>query len=136
MRTLGHNPFVPRVFSMAACLLALVLIPSAVFAQALPLSIDKVDPPEWQHSGQRYDVTLRLSGHHLDSVVRVQVRRKGIRVLHVESPDSDHLLVVLRIAKNADPRTVVMQLSTKFMTTFATVPNAVEPPARQLNAAQ
>ena len=65
---------------------------------------------------------LSLSGLSLDRVVRVNVKHKGVRVIHIASPDANHLFVLLRISSDAEPGTIMLQLSTRFTTTFAAVP--------------
>jgi hypothetical protein len=65
---------------------------------------------------------LRLSGQRLDRVVSVAVKHKGIRVIRIESPDPSQLLVWLSISSDAEPGTMMLQVSTRFMTTFTAVP--------------
>jgi len=97
------------------------VISVALYAQVLPVTIDKVEPPDWR-AGSSSDQMLRISGRHLDDVVRVAIKHKGVRVIRTESPDENHLLVWLRISSNAAPGAMVLQVSTRFMTTFASVP--------------
>jgi hypothetical protein len=72
----------------------------------------------------------------LDSVVAVAVKHKGVRVLRVESPDASHLFVLLRISADAVPGMMMLQVSTRFMTTFAAVPMLGEHLPGQLSASQ
>jgi hypothetical protein len=90
-------------------------------AQLLPITVDKVEPPNWR-TGPSSNVMLCLSGLHLDGVVRVTVKHRGIRVVRIQSPDTNHLFVLLHISSGAEPRAMMLQLSTRFMTTFAAVP--------------
>lgn len=65
---------------------------------------------------------LTLSGQHMDGVLRVTVKHKGVKVIGIEARDANHLLVSLRIAADAEPGTMMLQLYTRFMTTFTAVP--------------
>jgi hypothetical protein len=65
---------------------------------------------------------LFLSGMNLDRVVDVTVKHKGLRVLRIQSPDAKHLSVLLRISPDAEPGTAMLQLSTRFTTTFTALP--------------
>jgi len=97
-----------------------VVLSGCLSAQVLPATVEKIEPPNWR--GGPASVTLSLSGQHLDRVVKVAVYHKGIHVTRTESPDPNHLLVWLSIASDAEPRTMILQVSTRFMTTFAAVP--------------
>jgi hypothetical protein len=101
------------VFSAALC--------CTLSAQIHPATVQKIEPPNWQ-MGPSSNLMLCLAGQHLDSVVGVAVRHKGVRVIRIKSPDENHLFVLLRIASDAVPGTMMLQVSTRFMTTFATVP--------------
>lgn len=65
---------------------------------------------------------LTLSGQHMDGVLRVAVKHKGVHVIGIEVRDANHLFVLLRIAADAEPGTMMLQLYSRFMTTFAAVP--------------
>jgi hypothetical protein len=130
----------PKIFRRPlACLViqtfSVVLFSGAILAQVIPLTIDKVEPANWQ-PGHSAEVLLRLSGQHLDSVENVAVKHKGIRVLRIQSPDAKHLLVLLRIAPDAKPGTLMLQVSTRTMTRFAAVPMFGEHAAGELSASQ
>lgn len=69
---------------------------------------------------------LRLSGQHLDTVVDVKIKHKGIRVIRLVPQDPGHLMVCLHISTDAQPGTLVLQVSTPFLTTFANLPMFAE----------
>jgi hypothetical protein len=108
-----------RSVGLAVLLAALSGSPTA---QLLPVTVDKVEPINWT-TGTSSDVMLSLSGLHLDDVVRATVKHRGVRVIRIESPDANHLFVVLRISPDVvEPGRMMLQLSTRFTTTFAAVP--------------
>ncbi len=113
MATICRSPMV--------CLIGLVLISGALFAQVLPSTVEKVEPSGWQ-AGPASNLMLTLSGRHMDGVLRVTVKHKGVQVIGIESRDANHLFVLLHIGANAEPGTMMLQLFTQFMTTFAAVP--------------
>jgi hypothetical protein len=107
---------------------ASVVLSAMVFSVALtaqtrpaPMKVNQIEPANW-HIGEEHQIVLRLSGEHLASAVGVKVRHKGIRVTNVQHPDDDHLLVTLRISPKAEPGTLMLQVFTRFMTTFAGLP--------------
>jgi hypothetical protein len=120
------------VFAVVTAILSGILC-----AQVVPLTVSKVDPPNWQ-TVPSSNATLRLSGQHMDDVVRVATRHKGVRVVHIESIDANHLVVWLRISSGAEPGAMILQVSTRNMTTFVAVPmseqNAASPSADQMTA--
>lgn len=124
---------IPLVRLVDALVLLAALAGSST-AQLSPMTVDKVSPSSWQ-TGISSDVLLSLSGERLDGVVGVKVKHKGVRVIHVESPDANHLLVVLRISSDAEPGTMMLQLWTRFTTTFATVA-LLEKNAAQVSGAE
>jgi len=95
----------------------------ALLAQthSAPMTVESVEPQSWR-AGPTAEVMVRLSGQQLDSVVGVKIKHKGIRVIRMGSPDPNHLFVLLLISSNAEPGTVILQVSTHFMTTFAALP--------------
>jgi len=105
----------------------------SLFAQAVPVTVEKVDPSTWLTDSSS-GVMLRISGQGMDRVVGVKIRHKGIHVTRVESPDRDHLLVWLRISPDAAGGVMMLQLSTRYMTTFAAVPSFTEKAATSLSA--
>ncbi|MGD0733341.1 MAG: cyclomaltodextrinase N-terminal domain-containing protein [Terracidiphilus sp.] len=120
---------------LVVCTFPLALYSASLLAQVIPVTIDKVEPANWQ-PGHSAEVKLCFSGQHLDSVVAVAVKHKGVRVLRVESPDASHLFVLLRISADAVPGMMMLQVSTRFMTTFAAVPMLGEHLPGQLSASQ
>lgn len=100
------------------------VLSTSLFAQVVPVSIDKVEPANWRPSS---DLVLRLSGHNLDSVISVAIKHRGVRVTRTQSTDANHLLVWLRVSSEAAPGPMVLQVSTRFMTTFTTVPMLEHP---------
>jgi hypothetical protein len=126
-----------RFISLIALSVLSVALSSPLVAQAVPVSVERVEPPAWRLEPSS-DLMLRLSGRHLEDVVSVKVKHKGVHVIHVESPDGNHLLVLLRISADATPGTMMLQVSTRFMTTFAAVPmfeeNATLPARGELTA--
>jgi hypothetical protein len=117
MRTIRHRPLARLVVLVVFS----AVLSSALFSQVYPVTVDKVEPPNWR-TGPSSNVMLRLSGQHLDDVVGVATKHKGVRVIRTESPDANHLVVWLRISSDAAPGTMMLQVSTRFMTTFAAVP--------------
>ncbi len=109
---------ISKLIGLAA--LSVILIGS-VFSQTIPV-VEKVDPPTWQPNSSS-DMMLRLSGQGMDAVVGVKTKHKGIHVIRVESPDQNHLLVWLRVSSGAAPGMMMLQVSTRYMTTFAAVPS-------------
>ena len=107
-----------RLVGLLVFLAVLSVSPSA---QLIPITVDKIDPPNWR-TGPSSDVMLSLSGLNLDRVVGVTVKHKGVRVVHIACPDTNHLFVLLRISSGAEPGTMMLQLSTRFTTTFAALP--------------
>lgn len=103
------------------CLIGFALISGVLFAQGLPATVEKIEPSGWQ-PGPASNLMLTLSGRHMDGVLRVTVRHRGVQVIGIESRDSNHLFVLLHIGANAEPGTMMLQLFTQFMTTFAAVP--------------
>jgi hypothetical protein len=85
------------------------------------MKVSQIEPANWR-LGEEQQIVLRLSGEHLASAVGVKVKHKGIRVMNVRHPDDDHLLVTLRISPKAEPGTLMLQVFTRYMTTFAGLP--------------
>lgn len=112
---------------LAGLVLFFAILSGSSSAQLPPVTVDKVEPPGWR-SGPPAEVMLSLSGMNLDRVVGVTVKHKGLRVLRIQSPDAKHLLVFLRIAPDAEPGTAMLQLSTRFTTTFTALPMFDEHP--------
>lgn len=102
-----------------------IMFSVALMAQTrvLPIKINDVQPPNWR-MGTANEIVLRLSGEHLDGAVGVKVKHKGIRVTQVQHPDAEHLVVTLSVSPKAEPGTLMLQVFTRFMTTFAGVPMA------------
>jgi hypothetical protein len=98
-----------------------VVLSSVLCAQVVPVTVSQVDPPTWR-TDPSPNAMLRLSGQHMDDVVRVAVKHKGVRVLHIEPTDAHHLVVWLRVSSDAVPGAMILQVSTRFMTTFVSVP--------------
>ncbi len=109
-----------------------VILVGSLFSQAIPV-VEKVDPPTWQPNSSS-DVMLRISGQGMDAVVGVKTKHKGVRVMRVESPDQNHLLVWLKVSSGAAPGTMMLQVSTRYMTTFTAVPSFGESSAPPLTA--
>ena len=105
----------PVVITLICC--------SALLAQSrpIPVKVENVEPASL-HRGASEEMVLRLSGEQLDKVVGVKVRHKGVRVVRMDTQDDHHLLVTLRISRKAEPGTLVLQVSTRYMTTFAALP--------------
>jgi hypothetical protein len=107
-------------FARLTCLVIFFVVLSAtLYAQVVPISIDRVEPVTWRPSS---DLVLRLSGHNLDGVISVATRYRGVRVIRTQSLDASHLLVWIRFSPQVEPGAMVLQVSTRFMTTFTTVP--------------
>jgi hypothetical protein len=87
----------------------------------VPAKVDSVEPASWK-MGASTEIIVRLSGDHLDRVEGAKVKHKGIRVIHMQAEDDNHLLVTLHISPNAEPGTLVLQVFTHYMTTFAELP--------------
>ncbi len=85
------------------------------------MKVDAVEPAAWR-PGADSDVVYRLRGEHLQHVVGVKLKHKGIRVTRVKAEDDEHVLVTLHISGKADPGALVLQVYTRYMTTFATLP--------------
>ncbi len=100
-----------------------VIFSATLMAQthSVPMKVNQIEPANWR-IGDKKEVVLRLSGEHLASAVGVKVKHKGIRITGVQHPDHDHLLVTLRISPKAEPGTLMLQVFTRFMTTFAPLP--------------
>src|SRR6266702_527807 len=109
-----------------------VIFTCSLFAQAVPVTIEKVEPPTWR-TDPSSSVMLRISGQGMDRVVGVKTRHKGVRVTRMELLDHNHLLVWLRISPDAAPGMMMLQLSTRYMTTFTAVPSFVEKAATSLS---
>lgn len=105
----------PVVITLICC--------TALLAQnrPIPVVVDHVEPSNL-HRGASEEVVLRLSGEQLDKVVGVKVKHKGVRVVRMDLQDDGHLLVTLRISRKAEPGTLMLQVFTRYMTTFAALP--------------
>jgi hypothetical protein len=117
MPTIRRIPLV----SLIGLAVFLAAFSNSLFAQMTPATVERVEPPSWR-MGPSSNVMLRLSGQHLEDVVAVKIKHKGVHVIRTEAPDENHLLVWLRISADATPGTMMLQVSTRFMTTFASVP--------------
>ncbi len=124
--------------SLPGYFLTLALVPLlgiVLAAQVAPVTIEKVGQPTWDEAGGK--VVLILAGQHLDGVVRVKVKHKGIRVIRAQAPDANHLLVWLNVS-HAAPGTIMLQVCTRYLTTFAAIPmldrNAASMPLAELSA--
>jgi hypothetical protein len=91
--------------------------------RTIPTSISHIEPACWQ-VGQGADLVFQISGDHLGGVVGVKIKHKGVRVIHLQPEDDGHLKVTLHFASNAEPGTLFLQVFTKYMTTFVTLPMA------------
>lgn len=114
-------------------LLSAVVFSSVVLTaqtRPVPMKVNQIEPANWRIGGEQ-EMVLRLSGEHLASAVGVKVKHKGIRVTNVQRPDDDHLLVTLRISPKAEQGTLMLQVFTRSMTTFAGLPmlNSDDPSA-------
>jgi hypothetical protein len=58
----------------------------------------------------------------MERVEGVKVKHKGIRVVHTQAEGDNLLLVTLQISPNAEPGTLILQVFTHYMTTFAELP--------------
>jgi hypothetical protein len=117
------NMWLRGIARATAVAVSVVILSGALFARTEQViaKVDGIQPASWQ-MGADENVVLRLSGKHLDEVVGVKVKHKGVRVVHMQSQDSNHLLVTLHVSQNAEPGTVMLQVFTRFLTTFAALP--------------
>ena len=117
MPTIRRIPLV----SLIALAVFVAAFSNPLLAQLIPVTVDRVDPPSWR-MGPSSEVMLRLSGQHLEDVVAVKTKHKGVHVIRSEAQDENHLLVWFRISADATPGTMMLQVSTRFTTTFTSVP--------------
>jgi hypothetical protein len=87
----------------------------------VPVKVDSVEPASWKMGADK-EIVVRLSGDHLDRVEGVKIKHKGIRVIHMQAEGDNHLLVTLHISPKAEPGTLIFQVFTHYMTTFAELP--------------
>jgi len=100
---------------------ALLALDHPVRVPLVAVKVQNVEPANWR-AGASGELVLQLSGEHLDKVVGVKVKHKGIRVIHLQQREDGRLLVTLRISPHAEPGTLVLQVFTRFLTTFAELP--------------
>ena len=109
--------------SAVAVTVSAAMLSGTVLARTIqvPAKVDLIEPASWK-LGTDTEIVVRLSGDHLDRVEGVKVKHKGIRVIHMQAEGDNHLLVTLQISPNAEPGTLILQVFTHFMTTFAELP--------------